>query len=55
LNEAPGRRLEEGLERSRNAYLKKVLHLPQVLSQQELARLIDAALTPFHGILLMTR
>jgi site-specific recombinase XerD len=28
-------------------YPKKVLHLPQVLSQQEVARLIDAALTPF--------
>ena len=35
-------------------YPKKVLHLPQVLSQQEVARLIDAALTPFHRILLMT-
>ena len=35
-------------------YPKKVLHLPQVLSQQEVSRLIDAALTPFHRILLMT-
>jgi integrase/recombinase XerD len=35
-------------------YPKKVLHLPQILSQQEVARLIDAALTPFHRILLMT-
>lgn len=35
-------------------YPKKILHLPQVLSQQEVARLIDAALTPFHRILLMT-
>jgi len=35
-------------------YPKKVLHLPQVLSQQEVARLIDAAETPFHRILLMT-
>ena len=36
------------------AYPKKVLHLPQVLSQAEVARLIDAALTPFHRTLLMT-
>src|SRR5260370_14463272 len=33
---------------------KKVLHLPQVLSQDEVARLIDAAEFPFHRILLMT-
>ena len=35
-------------------YPKKVRHLPQVLSQEEVARLIDAADTPFHRILLMT-
>jgi site-specific recombinase XerD len=35
-------------------YPKKVLHLPQVLSPQEVARLIDAAEMPFHRILLMT-
>src|ERR1017187_8033703 len=35
-------------------YPKKVFHLPTILSQQEVARLIDAALTPFHRILLMT-
>jgi len=35
-------------------YPKKVLHLPQVLSQEEVARLIDAAEFPFHRILLMT-
>jgi integrase/recombinase XerD len=35
-------------------YPKKVLRLPQILSQQQVARLIDAALTPFHRILLMT-
>src|SRR5215472_14086336 len=35
-------------------YPKKVLHLPQVLSQEEVARLIDAAESPFHRILLMT-
>jgi len=33
---------------------KKALHLPEVLSQQEVVRLIDAAETPFHQILLMT-
>jgi integrase/recombinase XerD len=35
-------------------YPKKVLHLPQVLSQEEVSRLIDAAEMPFHRILLMT-
>jgi site-specific recombinase XerD len=35
-------------------YPKKVLHLPQVLSPEEVARLIDAAEFPFHRILLMT-
>lgn len=35
-------------------YPKKVLGLPTVLSQQEVARLIDAARLPFHRILLMT-
>jgi integrase/recombinase XerD len=35
-------------------YPKKVLHLPQVLSQDEVARLIDAAEFSFHRILLMT-
>jgi integrase/recombinase XerD len=35
-------------------YPKKVLHLPMILSQEEVARLIDSALTPFHRIVLMT-
>ena len=35
-------------------YPKKVLHLPQVLSPEEVARLIDAAQTPVYRILLMT-
>ena len=35
-------------------YPKKVLKLPIILSQEEVARLINAALTPFHRILLMT-
>ena len=36
------------------AYPKWVLHLPTILSQEEVAQLIDAALTPFHRTLLMT-
>ena len=35
-------------------YPKWVLHLPTILSQEEVAQLIDAALTPFHRTLLMT-
>src|SRR5271169_5453336 len=35
-------------------YPKKVRHLPGVLSQEEAARLIDAADSAFHRILLMT-
>jgi integrase/recombinase XerD len=35
-------------------YPKKVLHLAEILSQQEVARLIDATGTPFQRILLMT-
>ncbi len=35
-------------------YPKKVLHLPTILSQEEVARLIDAARTPHQRILLMT-
>src|ERR1035438_5463682 len=32
----------------------RIRHLPQVLSQEEVARLMDAAESPFHRILLMT-
>jgi site-specific recombinase XerD len=35
-------------------YPKKVFRLPAILSQEEVARLIDAAHTPFHRLLLMT-
>ncbi len=35
-------------------YPKKAHRLPTILSQEEVARLIDAALTPFHHTLLMT-
>jgi integrase/recombinase XerD len=35
-------------------YPKKVIHLPIVLSQEEVGRLIDAAVLPFHRVILMT-
>src|SRR5258707_4795295 len=35
-------------------YPKKAFRLPSILSQEEVAQLIDAALTPFHRTLLMT-
>jgi integrase len=35
-------------------YPKRILHLPQVLRQEEVGRLIDAAEIPFDRILLMT-
>jgi integrase/recombinase XerD len=35
-------------------YPKRSHHLPAILSQEEVAQLIDAALTPYHRILLMT-
>jgi len=35
-------------------YPKKVVKLPMILSQEEVARLINSALTPFHRIVLMT-
>jgi len=35
-------------------YPKKVVRLPAILSQNEVAKLIDAAYTPFHRVLLMT-
>jgi site-specific recombinase XerD len=35
-------------------YPKSTRHLPVILSQEEVARLIDAALSPYHRILLMT-
>ncbi len=34
-------------------YPKKTLHMPTILSQEEVARLIDAAQPPFHRTLLM--
>lgn len=35
-------------------YPKKAIHLPMILSQEEVAQLINAAETPFHRMLLMT-
>ena len=35
-------------------YPKKVIRLPVVLSQDEVARLIEAAIIPFHRVILMT-
>jgi site-specific recombinase XerD len=35
-------------------YPKRALHFPAILNQEEVARLIDAALTPYHRILLVT-
>ena len=46
--------LKRGWSVAETPYPKKVLHLPQVLSPEEVARLIDAAEIPFHRILLMT-
>jgi integrase/recombinase XerD len=46
--------LKRGWSIAETPYPKKVLHLPEILSQEEVARLIDAAESPFHRILLMT-
>jgi site-specific recombinase XerD len=46
--------LRKGWSVTETPYPKKVLHLPHVLSPEEVARLIDAAKLPFHRILLMT-
>ena len=46
--------LKRGWSIAETPYPKKVRHLPQVLSQEEVAHLINAADTPFHRILLMT-
>jgi integrase/recombinase XerD len=35
-------------------YPKRPFHLPSILSQEEVTQLIDAALTPYHRILLVT-
>ena len=46
--------LKRGWSIAETPYPKKVIHLPEILSQEEVARLIDAAELPFHRVLLMT-
>jgi integrase/recombinase XerD len=46
--------LKRGWSAAETPYPKKVLHLPEILSQQEVARLIDATETSFQRILVMT-
>ncbi len=46
--------LKQGWSAAETPYPKKVLHLPEILSQQEVARLIDATGTSFQHILIMT-
>jgi integrase/recombinase XerD len=45
--------LKKGWSTAESPYPRKVLNLPMVLSQEEVARLIDSARTPLHRILLM--
>jgi site-specific recombinase XerD len=46
--------LKRGWSTAETPYPKKVLHLPEILSQQEVARLIDATETAFQRILVVT-
>src|SRR5580698_1961293 len=46
--------LKRGWSAAETPYPKKILHLPEILSQEEVARLIDATETPFQRILVMT-
>src|SRR5450755_3737749 len=46
--------LKKGWSIAETPYSKRALHLPSILSQEEVTRLIDAALTPYHRILLVT-
>ena len=46
--------LKKAWSSTETPYPKKAVHLPTILSQEEVARLIDAALTPYHRTLLMT-
>jgi site-specific recombinase XerD len=46
--------LKRGWSIAETPYPKKVQHLPLVLSPEDVAKLIDAADTPFHRVLLMT-
>jgi integrase/recombinase XerD len=46
--------LKKGWSIAETPYPKRAFHLPSILSQEEVTQLIDAALTPYHRILLMT-
>jgi integrase/recombinase XerD len=46
--------LKKGWSAAETPYPKRAEHVPSILSQQEVARLIDAADTFFHRTLLMT-
>src|SRR5712692_4002377 len=46
--------LKKGWSLAETPYPKRAFHLPSILSQEEVARLIDAALTPYHRTLLLT-
>ena len=46
--------LKRGWSAAETPYPMKVLHLPEILTQAEVARLIDATETPFQRILVMT-
>ena len=46
--------LKKGWGIAETPYPKRPFHLPSILSQEEVTRLIDAALTPYHRILLVT-
>ena len=46
--------LKRGWSAAQTPYPKKVFHLPEILSQDEVARLIDATNTPFQRVLVMT-
>jgi len=46
--------LKKGWSAAETPYPKRAEHVPSILSQEEVARLIDAAGTPFHRTLLMT-
>ena len=45
--------LKKGWSAAETPYPKRAEHVPSILSQEEVARLIDAARTPFHRTLLM--
>ena len=44
--------LKKGWSVTETPYPKRALHLPSILSQEQVTQLIDAARTPYHRILL---